>query len=132
MHASVKETMQLSPKVNDLQESSEQEKRKEYRDYEQSCLISALKAEIESLQPANQTYVEQLHSLSIHLYRHTEKKSRYISSFKRVSFLMKTYKDIAKEKVELEAQLKEQKHQLTVLEMSNYAREVLISISFPL
>lgn len=45
---------------------------------------------------------------------------------------MKTYKDIAKEKLELEAQLKEQKHQLTVLEMSNYAREVLISISFPL
>ena len=64
----------------------------------------------------NQTYVEQVDSFSGRLYRHTE-SSTLSQSLKAPSIMTQLYKDVGKANVVLEASLKEQKHQITLLEV---------------
>ncbi|CCI10393.1 unnamed protein product [Albugo candida] len=118
MNAFEKENRELRAQVNDLQISSQQADSKEDRDCEESTRISALEAEVEKVRAENQAYAEQVDNLSGRLYRHTE-ASTLSQSLKAPSFLTKIYKDVGKAKVVLEAQLKQQKHQSTVLEVEN-------------
>lgn len=96
MHAFVKEDMRLSAKVNDHQESREQEKTKGYRDCEESTCISALKADFEKLRAEKQACMEGLDSLSDRLYRHNE--ARTLLQLLQAPFFLTKYEYIGKEK----------------------------------
>ncbi|KAL0590033.1 hypothetical protein ABG067_002000 [Albugo candida] len=86
MHAFVKEDMRLSAKVNDHQESREQEKTKGYRDCEESTCISAFKAEFEKLRAEKQAYMKQLDSLSDLVFQAELKQKKHQSTLLELAY----------------------------------------------